>query len=94
MGWSLTAISLGFSLKQLETGILAPVSGYLIDRVGPRIMAAFGNVVMTIGLLLFANMDSIWEFYVASFVIAVGQGMGAHMAYITPVMHWFHRSAA
>ncbi len=91
MGWSLTAISLGFSLKQLETGILAPVSGYLIDRVGPRIMAAFGNVVMTIGLLLFASMDSIWEFYVASFVIALGQGMGAHMAYITPVMHWFHR---
>ena len=91
MGWSLTAISLGFSLKQLETGILAPVSGYLIDRVGPRIMAASGNVVMTIGLLLFANMDSIWEFYVASFTIALGQGMGAHMAYITPVMHWFHR---
>ena len=91
MGWSLTAISLGFSLKQLETGILAPVSGYLIDKVGPRIMAAFGNVVMTVGLLLFARMDSIWEFYVASFIIAVGQGMGAHMAYITPVMHWFHR---
>ena len=91
MGWSLTAISLGFSLKQLETGILAPVSGYLIDRVGPRIMAASGNVVMTIGLLLFANMDSVWEFYVASFIIALGQGMGAHMAYITPVMHWFHR---
>ena len=91
MGWSLTAISLGFSLKQLETGILAPVSGYLIDRVGPRIMAASGNVVMTIGLLLFANMDSVWEFYIASLVIALGQGMGAHMAYITPVMHWFHR---
>ena len=91
MGWSLTAISLGFSLKQLETGILAPVSGYLIDRVGPRIMAASGNVVMTVGLLLFASMDSVWEFYIASLTIALGQGMGAHMAYITPVMHWFHR---
>ena len=63
----------------------------MIDRVGPRIMAASGNVVMTVGLLLFASMDSVWEFYIASFVIALGQGMGAHMAYITPVMHWFHR---
>ena len=91
MGWTLTAISIGFSLKTLETGILAPVSGYLIDRLGPRIMAIFGNVVMTIGLLMFANMDTMWEFYLSSFTIALGQGMGAHMAYITPVMHWFHK---
>ncbi|PZC48530.1 MAG: MFS family permease/MFS family permease [Chloroflexi bacterium] len=90
MGWTLTAISIGFSLKTLETGILAPLSGYLIDRLGPRIMAIFGNVVMTIGLLMFANMHTMWEFYLSSFTIALGQGMGAHMAYITPVMHWFH----
>lgn len=91
MGWSIAAISIGFSLKQLETGLLAPVSGYLIDRVGPRVMAVFGAVVMTIGLLIFANMHSIQIFLLAALVIALGQGMGAHMAYITPVMHWFQR---
>ena len=91
MGWSVAAISVGFSLKQFETGLLAPVSGYLIDRVGPRIMAVFGAVVMTIGLLIFANMHSIQMFLLAAVIIALGQGMGAHMAYITPVMHWFQR---
>ena len=91
MGWSIAAISIGFSLKQFETGLLAPVSGYLIDRVGPRVMAVFGAVVMTIGLLIFANMHSIQIFLLAALVIALGQGMGAHMAYITPVMHWFQR---
>ena len=91
LGWSLTAISLGFSLKQLETGILAPVSGYLIDHVGPRKMAIAGTIVMTVGLLLFARMHSIGTFYAASLIIAIGQGMGANLAFITPVMHWFRR---
>ena len=91
MGWTMAAISLGFSLKQLETGILAPVSGYLIDRLGPRIMAVAGTIVMTIGLLLFSQMHSLWMFYVAAMVIAIGQGMGSMMAYTTPLMHWFRR---
>ena len=91
MGWSMAAISLGFSLKQFETGILAPVSGYLIDRLGPRIMAVAGTIVMTVGLLLFSQMHSIWMFYLAAMVIAVGQGMGSLMAYTTPLMHWFRR---
>ena len=54
-------------------------------------MAVFGAVVMTIGLLIFANMHSIQIFLLAALIIALGQGMGAHMAYITPVMHWFKR---
>ena len=36
MGWSLTAISSGFSLRQFEHGLLAPVSGYLVDRLAAR----------------------------------------------------------
>ena len=91
MGWSMTAISLGFSLKQFETGILAPLSGYLVDRLGPRVMAVSGAIVMTIGLLLFSQMHSLWMFYLAAMVIAVGQGMGSFLAYTTPLMHWFRR---
>ena len=62
LGWSLAAISLGFSLKQLESGIMAPIGGILIDRVGPRPMAIIGSITMTVGLLLFARMHSIWIF--------------------------------
>ena len=90
-GWSLSAISLGFSLKQFEQGLLSPLSGYLIDRIGPRIMACIGVVIMTIGLLIFARMDSLLSFYIAATVIAVGQGMGAQHAYPAAAVHWFFR---
>ncbi len=90
-GWSLAAISLGFSIKQFEQGALGPLSGYLIDRLGPRIMGSFGIIVMFIGLLLFSRMDSLRGFYIASMVIALGQGMGAMNAFMTALVHWFQR---
>src|SRR5688572_9548678 len=36
-GWSKAAISGAFSLQQLESGLLGPIQGWLIDRFGPRI---------------------------------------------------------
>ena len=90
-GWSLTAISLGFSIKQFEQGLLGPISGYLIDRLGPRLMCSLGVIVATVGLLLFARMDSFWTFYVAAVVIALGQSIGAIRAYMATMVHWFRR---
>ena len=91
MGWSMTAISFGFSLKQFEHGLLAPISGYLIDRLGPRLVATVGIIIMSLGLLLFAVMTSLWVFYVAATIIAIGQGTGSMLAFSTAVMHWFRR---
>jgi MFS family permease len=90
-GWSLSAISLGFSLKQFEQGLLGPLSGYLIDRIGPRIMACIGVLFMTLGLLIFARMESLSSFYLAATVIAIGQGMGAQHAFPAAAVHWFFR---
>ncbi len=90
-GWSLTAISLGFSIKQFEQGLLGPLSGYLIDRVGPRVMCSIGVIITTIGMLLFSQMDSFLTFYMASVIIAFGQSMGALRAYTATVVHWFRR---
>ena len=36
LGWSYTQISLAASLRGLEMGFLAPVTGMLVDRWGPR----------------------------------------------------------
>ena len=76
--------------QQFESGILGPVGGYLVDRFGPRITGVFGTVIMTIGLLIFANIDSIGEFFLATMVIALGQGLGASMAFTAPLMSSIH----
>jgi len=91
LGWSLTAISVGFSLKSLESGALSPLSGYLIDRIGPRTMAVVSTLVMGVGLLIFSQMHTLWHFYLAGAVIALGQGMGGSAAFMTATMHWFYR---
>ncbi len=35
-GWSYAQVSLAFSLRGFEMGLLAPVTGLLVDRWGPR----------------------------------------------------------
>ena len=46
-GWSRTAMSGAISLSRLESGILGPIEGYLIQRFEPR-------KVMFVGFLIFA----------------------------------------
>ena len=91
MGWSVAAISLGFSIKQFEAGLMGPVGGYLIDRFGPRRMSTIGILVMTLGLILFSRMTSLSAFYAASVVIAFGQSLGATQGYSASIVHWFQR---
>ncbi len=43
--WSRTEMSGAFSLRQLETGILAPVIGVLVDRWVPRKVILVGVIV-------------------------------------------------
>ena len=35
-GWSTTVFSLGFAMTRVESGVLGPLQGWLIDRFGPR----------------------------------------------------------
>ena len=91
LGWSVAAISLGFSIKQFEQGMMGPVGGYLIDRFGPRRMATVGIIIMTLGLILFSRMSSLPTFYLASVVIALGQSLGATQGYSASIVHWFKR---
>ena len=91
MGWSVAAISFGFSLRAFEQGLLGPVAGYMIDRFGPRLMCTLGVSVMTLGLVLFSQSYSLWSFYLSAMVIALGQGLGANQSYSAAMVHWFRK---
>src|SRR5437870_283326 len=53
LGWSMTAIMAGVSVRSFQNGFLAPIAGTLVDRFGPRTMALIGITVLTSGLLLY-----------------------------------------
>ena len=57
-GWSRTQLSLAFAFTRVEGGILGPVEGYLVDKLGTRRMVFVGMMIMGIGWLLFSQVES------------------------------------
>ena len=88
LGWSIAAISLGFSLRSFEQGLLAPISGVLVDRLGPRKMILSGVVLLAGGLLLFSQAHTLPVYYAASVVAALGQSLGMGVPINAAIMNW------
>lgn len=55
-GWNRTQLSLAFSFTRIEGGILGPIEGYLVDRLGIRRMVLMGLSVLGLGFLLFSQV--------------------------------------
>ncbi len=90
-GWTYAVTSLAFSLYQLESGVLAPVVGYLVDRLGPRKLVFFGTTVVGFGLILLSRVDSLLTFYGTFLLISIGFGAGAYLPGLTAIANWFVR---
>jgi MFS family permease len=79
-GWSRTAISGAFSLARIESGLLGPIEGYLVDRVGPRRIMFVGIVVCALGFVSLSFVDSLATLYMAVILgIVLGSSLGYHM---------------
>ena len=94
LGWSVAVITIGYSLRAFESGLMAPVTGYLVDRHGPRRMAFVGVLIVFAGMLFFARAQTVWEYYAASLVIALGQSTGGFTPFSAALMNWFQRRRA
>lgn len=90
-GWSVTAIALGYSIQMLEQGLLAPFTGHILDRVGPRRMAVAGVTIISLSFLLFSQATSLPVYYAACMVMALGQSIGGPNAFSLAIMRWFVR---
>ena len=93
-GWSTTAISGAFALTRIETGLLGPLQGWLVDRFGPRLILRIGLVVFAAGFGLFALVDSVLTYYLAWALIAIGSGLGGFATLTVAVVNWFDRNRA
>ncbi len=51
-GWNRTRISLGFTIAALLVGLLSPVVGIAVARLGARAVQLFGALVTGFGLIL------------------------------------------
>ena len=89
--WSRTQLSGAFSVARLEGAMLGPLEGYLIDRLGSRLMILIGYTIMGVGFLLFSQIQNLWQFYAAYLVVSLGSGLGGWLAVISLINKWFIR---
>ncbi|MGE0136083.1 MAG: MFS transporter [Dehalococcoidia bacterium] len=92
LGWSLAALTVGFSIRSFQSGLLAPFVGLLLERIGPRRMSVLGIFIVAAGLLVMAGMHDVWQFYLSSVLVALGQSMAGVTPFSTTIMRWFRRS--
>ena len=88
-GWNWTQLTLSSSFARVEGGVMGPVNGYLIDRLGPRRMVFVGFLILGGGFLFFSRVNSLWEFYLAFLIMGVGAEMGTWLAVMTALNNWF-----
>ncbi|MFC2058088.1 MFS transporter [Chloroflexota bacterium] len=91
LGCGYAAVSLASSLRSIETGIGAPIIGFLVDRVGPRKLLFSGVLVAGGGFLLLSRVNSLGTFYAAFIVAAAGLSACSLSVVIPAVANWFHR---
>ena len=95
-GWSKTIVAGAFALTRIESGILGPLQGWLVDRFGPRMILRIGVVCFGIGFICFSQVQSLWSFYGAFALIALGSSLGGFATVMVAIVNWFsrHRSKA
>ena len=62
---------------RIEGGLLGPVEGFLVERLGSRRMVLIGMLVLGCGFLLFSKIGELWRFYAVFFLMALGSGLGS-----------------
>jgi MFS transporter, OFA family, oxalate/formate antiporter len=87
--WSYTAVSLAFTFRGFESGIMAPIVGILVDRFGPRKLMVTGIVISGLGFWFFSKIDALWNFYGAFLFLALGLSLGTGVVTMSAVARWF-----
>jgi sugar phosphate permease len=93
-GWSKTSISAAAALKSTEVAILGPVLGWAVDRYGSQLIVRIGIVLFGIGFMLLSGIETLYGFYAAFVVIALGSSMFSNSIVGVAIIHWFEKRRA
>lgn len=93
-GWSKTIVAGAFALTRIESGILGPLQGWLVDRYGPRVILRIGILMFGTGFILFSRIENLITFYLTFALIAVGASLGGFATVMVSLVNWFSRHRA
>jgi MFS family permease len=89
-GWSRALIASAISMNLLLFGVAAPVTGWLLDRYGPRKVMMGSLTLLILGVSGTMAMTKFWQFFLVWGVI-VGVGAGGVGSVLTATVgnRWF-----
>ncbi|MFH1491500.1 MAG: MFS transporter, partial [Pseudomonadota bacterium] len=91
-GWGRAEAAGAFSLMMIIHAMMAPLTGILIDRFGPRRIFPFAGVILALGLVTSSIMTQMWHLYVSFGVFAaIGTNMLSYAPHMSRVPRWFVR---
>jgi len=89
-GWSISQVTLTFTISILMLGFAAFAGGLWLNKKGPRIVALTGGFLYSLGVFLASfSANKLWWLYMSYGVIG---GIGLGFGYIVPVavlVKWF-----
>jgi MFS family permease len=78
MGWPLAWVLGGLSIGLLVSGLVSPLAGRVIERIGGRPVLAASAALLAIGLLALSRAPTLAAFAGAWTVIGLGMGAGLY----------------
>ena len=91
-GWSRAVLGGVVGVSRLEGGLAAPVSGWFIDKYGPRRIMFLGLTMMGFGFLALSQVRSLPMLYVVFLLLlAAGSSFGTNRPVHVATANWFVR---
>jgi len=91
-GWDRWVISAAMSLRQLESGIVSPAVGFLLDRFSARKLIFWSAVISGVGFIGLGFTTGIITFFLFFVVISLGaSGVSHAVTWPVIISRWFRR---
>ena len=88
-GWGRAVITGAAGLYMFVHLIVAPFTGWLTDRYGPKIVIGFGGLITGLGVVLTGQVNAVWQLYLY-YGLIIGLGMGCiDVPLVTTISKWF-----
>jgi MFS family permease len=92
-GWDRWVISAAMSLRQLESGIVSPAVGFLLDRFSARKLIFWSAVISGTGFIGLGSIGGIVTFFLFFVIVSLGaSGISHAVTWPVIISRWFRRN--
>ena len=78
----------------MESAVIGPLLGWMLDRFGPQSIIRWGIVIFSLGLFLLSQVESVSTFYVSAVLMAIGASLAGYFPLSVALVQWFEKNRA